>query len=444
MKDSGIAWIGKIPEHWKVKRLKFSSKIELSSVDRHLNNDEEQVLICHYPHVYNNEKITRTTQLDKGTCTVTELEKFRLKKDDVIITKDSESPDDIGVPVFVVEDMEKSVCGYHLAQVTSDKKQLLGNFLFRFLETNISKAYFEINSHGVTRFGLGKDSIGSLFIIQPSICEQEQVSKFLDRETFNIDSQIRNNKKLIELLKEKRQAIINQAITKGIDSKVPMKDSGIEWIGKIPKHWKINKIKFTSYVKGRIGWQGLRSDEFTKEGPYLVTGTEFKDGKVDWKNCYHVEPWRYEQDPYIQVKNDDVLITKDGTIGKIALVENIPGPTTLNSGVMVIRQLHNSYLPKFMYWILQSEQFTQYVEYVKTGSTIKHLYQETFENLIFSHPESLDEQKQISHFIEIEISKVDSLTLKIEYQIKKLEEFRQSLISSAVTGKIDLRDEIII
>ncbi len=137
------------------------------------------------------------------------------------------------------------------------------------------------------------------------------------------------------------------------------KNSEIQWVGEIPEYWKIQKIKYSSYVKGRIGWQGLRSDEFTDDGPYLITGTEIINGKVDWKSCYHVQRWRFEQDPYIQIKNNDLLITKDGTIGKIAFVDNIPGPTTLNSGVIVVRPLNDFYLPRYMFWILQSEIFVR-------------------------------------------------------------------------------------
>jgi type I restriction enzyme S subunit len=178
-----------------------------------------------------------------------------------------------------------------------------------------------------------------------------------------------------------------------------MKDSNIEWIGQIPKHWNINKIKFCSYVKGRVGWQGLRSEEFTDSGPYLITGTDFENGKINWNKCYHVEKWRYEQDPYIQIRNNDLLITKDGTIGKVALVEDMPDNATLNSGIMVIRSQQNSYLHKFMFWILNSYIFNQYIEYSKRGSTIHHLYQETFENFIFASPRNLKEQQDIIVFI---------------------------------------------
>ena len=159
MNDSGIKWVGKIPDNWLMKRLKFTTKFDLSTVDRHEYEDEIKVSICHYPEVYNNEKITLKTELSRGTCNQKELEKFRLKKDDVLITKDSETPEDIGVPVYVANNFDKTVSGYHIAQLTTDKNQILGSFLFRFIQSSFVNAYFETEANGITRFGLCKDSI---------------------------------------------------------------------------------------------------------------------------------------------------------------------------------------------------------------------------------------------------------------------------------------------
>jgi type I restriction enzyme S subunit len=217
-----------------------------------------------------------------------------------------------------------------------------------------------------------------------------------------------------------------------------LKDTGIEWIEKIPQDWKIHKIKYSSYVKGRIGWQGLRSDDYTTEGPYLITGTEFINGKIDWKNCHHVDQSRYEQDPYIQVQNNDILITKDGTIGKVAIVEEMPGPATLNSGVLIIRPLNNLYLPEYMFWILQSDIFTQYIEYSKTGTTINHLYQDTFENFVFVTPSSLKEQDIISRILDKKIEEINHQILKRFRLIELLNEKIYALVNYVVTKGLDI------
>jgi type I restriction enzyme S subunit len=141
------------------------------------------------------------------------------------------------------------------------------------------------------------------------------------------------------------------------------KDSGIKWIGEIPEGWEVNKIKNTSYVKGRIGWHGLTSEEYSDEGAYLVTGTDFKDGVIEWDDCHHVGWDRYKEDPYIHLKEDDLLITKDGTIGKIALIKILPNKATLNSGIFLVRPLNKKYIPKFMYWMLNSAVFERFFDF---------------------------------------------------------------------------------
>lgn len=210
------------------------------------------------------------------------------------------------------------------------------------------------------------------------------------------------------------------------------KDSGIEWIGMYPNNWELTRVKFESYVKARVGWHGLKSDDFTEEGPYLVTGSDFIGPSINWNNCYHCDSNRYNQDPYIQLKNGDLLITKDGTIGKVALVSELVGKATLNSGVFVVRPLSNRYTSQFYFWLLQSRVFKGFVDYIKVGSTIAHLYQDTFVNFQFSLP-SYNEQCIISRFLYHETAKIDTLIEKQQQLIQLLKEKRQAVISHAVT-----------
>ena len=177
----------------------------------------------------------------------------------------------------------------------------------------------------------------------------------------------------------------------------------------IPDEWDWQALLDNSILKGRVGWQGLTKSEYREEGKFfLVTGTDFKDGRINWNSCVYVDEERYNQDTHIQLKKHDVLITKDGTIGKIAFIDELPGQTTLNSGVMVVRPLNNAYIPQFLYWILRSQQFTEFIELIKTGTTINHLYQETFENFQFVLPETPEEQKSIIEFLSKETTKIDS------------------------------------
>ena len=199
-----------------------------------------------------------------------------------------------------------------------------------------------------------------------------------------------------------------------------------------PEHWTLTRIKFNSLVKARVGWHGLKSDDFTEVGPYLVTGSDFKGKFIQWKNCYHCDEERYEQDPYIQLTNGDLLITKDGTIGKVALVSQLDGKATLNSGVFVVRPLRSDYTTQYYYWLLLSRSFTDFVDYYKTGSTIAHLYQETFVNFKYPLP-PYEEQQKIASFLDHETAKIDTLIAKQEKLIELLKEKRQAVISHAVT-----------
>ncbi len=214
------------------------------------------------------------------------------------------------------------------------------------------------------------------------------------------------------------------------------RNSGVEWLREIPMGWNVNRIKFTSYVKGRVGWHGLRSDEFTDVGPFLVTGTDFSNGKINWETCHHFSEERYNEDPYIQLKENDLLITKDGTIGKVAIVEKLSGKASLNSGIMLIRPLKKHYMKEFMFWVLNSNLFSEYNEYTKAGSTIQHLYQETFEDFSFPVP-PFPEQRVIASFLDRQTAHLDTLISKKERLVALLEEKRAALISHAVTKGLD-------
>lgn len=211
-------------------------------------------------------------------------------------------------------------------------------------------------------------------------------------------------------------------------------NSNILWVGDYPSHWSITQVKYEAYVKARVGWHGLKSDDFTDEGPYLVTGSDFKSSRIHWQDCYHCDLKRYEQDPYIQLGNGDLLITKDGTIGKVALVQGlgIADKATLNSGVFVVRPLRNNFSTKFYFWLLQSKIFTDFVDFNKTGSTIVHLYQDTFVNFSYASPQVCDQIK-ISDFLDHETTKIDNLIEKQQQLIELLKEKRQAVISHAVT-----------
>lgn len=217
---------------------------------------------------------------------------------------------------------------------------------------------------------------------------------------------------------------------------ISYKDSGIEWIGEIPGNWKIDKIKYLSNLYGRIGWQGLTSEEYIDEGPFLVTGVDFCKGKIDWSSCVHISEKRWEQADKIQLKNNDLLITKDGTVGKVAVVDNLDGKASLNSGVLLI-DLDDKNSKKYLYWVLSSDVFWTWFNYKNSGnSTILHLYQKDFNEFIYAMPNLL-EQNKIAEFLDKKCAEIDSISSKIEKQIELLKDYKKSLITETVTKGLD-------
>ena len=213
--------------------------------------------------------------------------------------------------------------------------------------------------------------------------------------------------------------------------------SEFHWIKEYPSTWKLGRIKSNTYVKARIGWQGLRSDEFILNSDwYCVTGTDFKNGSIDWENCYCVEEDRYNQDKKIQLKIDDLLITKDGTIGKIALIKDLPKKSTLNSGVFVTRPLMKSYNVDYFYWVLSSNVFRDFIDYHKNGSTILHLYQNVFERFVFLIP-SNNEQQAIANYLDAKTKAIDKKVSLLEQKIEAYKKLKRTLINQTITKGLD-------
>ena len=213
-----------------------------------------------------------------------------------------------------------------------------------------------------------------------------------------------------------------------------MKDSGIEWIGQIPEEWNTIKIKYTSWLKGRIGWQGLKSNEYQDVGAYLITGTDFSKGIISWDSCVRISEERFNEAPEIHIKEGDLLITKDGTIGKVAIAKNCPQKVSLNSGVLLIRNTKNfKYYDKYLYYVLLSDEFWIWYEMSQTGnSTIRHLYQEQFYNFEFTFP-TIDEQKKIANYLDEKVGEIDAIILKTKESIEEYKKYRKAIVIKAVT-----------
>ena len=217
MKDSGIEWIGEIPRHWNVKRLKFVSRIQFSNVDKHSFNSEMPVLLANYIDVYKNQFITNEMEFMKASASLNELKKFHLKAGDVLVTKDSETPDDIAIPALVKSTLPNLICGYHLAMLRPNGHFLDSNYLFYLYSDKKFRGKYESEANGITRFGLSQASFKDTFICMPDISEQRAISLFLEEQISKIQYLISKTQKMIELLNEYKTSLITQAVTGKID-----------------------------------------------------------------------------------------------------------------------------------------------------------------------------------------------------------------------------------
>lgn len=426
-------WINMIPEHWEIWKLSHTFRLIGSGTTPKSDLD-----------IYYNGTILWVTTGDLRENeiydTPIKITEFALKdyptlksypKDSILIAMYGATIGRLGI-------LKREATVNQACCVFANSKNVMHKFLFYWLLCK--KPTLISLSSGGGQPNINQEVLKKIKIPVPKIFEQEKIISFLDKKTSQIDNLITQKEKLIELLQEQKTAIINQVVTKGLNKDVKMKDSGIEWLDEIPEHWKLKKIKYTSYVKARVGWKGLTSTDFElNSDAYLITGTDFKGKEINWEYCYQVNNYWYENDPYIQLMENDLLITKDGTIGKIALVKNMPKKTTLNSGVFVVRPLKSFYLTEYMYWLLNSSIFDNFIKFIKTGSTINHLYQDVFENFQTPLPD-IDEQLKIINYLETETNKINRTFTKIENEIELLHEYREALISEAVTGKIDVRE----
>jgi type I restriction enzyme S subunit len=242
-RDSGVPWLGEVPEHWEVRRQRDCVWMLVSNIDKDTKEGEIPVRLCNYTDVYKNDRITARLPFMHATATPEELVRFRLRLGDVIITKDSESWIDIGVPALVEYESPEIVCGYHLALLRPRQAVISGGFLLRAIQSRGVACQYHVGANGVTRYGLSHDAIKNVLIPVPPLAEQSAIVRFLDHFDRRIRRYIRAKQKLISLLNEQKQAIIHRAVTRGLDPTARLKPSGVEWLGDVPEHWDVMRSK---------------------------------------------------------------------------------------------------------------------------------------------------------------------------------------------------------
>jgi type I restriction enzyme S subunit len=417
IKHSGVHWIGEIPEHWQVKRLKYVAKVFPSNVDKKSKEDEEEVLLCNYMDVYKNDYINSTIEFMNATASDAQIKNFKLNKGDVLATKDSETPDDIAVAAYVEEDFNNVICGYHLTHIKPNGKNLVGLFLFRLLQSKNYSQYFTTLARGVTRYALNTSAFSEMPTIVPPIKEQIAIANYLVTKTTEIDQTIADKEALINLFEEEKKALINEAVTKGLNPKVKLKPSGIDWLGDIPEHWEVKKLKYVmqSLDSKRVPLSSEERGDMA-DRIYDYYGAS---GIID-----KVENYIFDE-PLLLVGEDGANLLSRST----RLVFIAKGKYWVNNHAHILKPTFG--LLEFYCEILELCDFSVWV----TGSAQPKLTAENLMNIELAVP-SIKEQNSIVNYIEKETVNIDEKINLTKREIELLKEFKQALIFEAVTGKI--------
>ena len=430
-KDSGVEWLGQVPKGWKVGTVGKGYEVVLGKMLQPEQRDlrDQQVNYLKALHV-NWERIS-CTDLPVMWATPDEINKYSVSIGDLLVCEGGE----VGRAAFITDKLSSPcIIQNALHRVRAQENGFLP-FLLRLLQSASSTEWFSILCNKATIAHLTREKFISLACPYPPLPEQQAIAAFLDQETAHIDAVISKQQHLIELLQEKRQALISHVVTKGLNPDAPMKDSCVEWLGMVPDGWKVSKLGFEAWMRARLGWKGLKAGEYVDDGYIFLATPNIKGDAIDFSEVNYITKERFDESPEIQLRVGDVLLAKDGsTLGTVNVIRYLPRPATVNSSIAVISHGKNI-IPIFLFYLFQSAFLINTIQRIKGGMGVPHLFQADLNKFVLPLP-PLPEQEAIVSFLDREMVKIDALIAKSQRAISLAQERRSAIISAAVTGKI--------
>ncbi len=424
--------VGVIPEDWEVKNVSESCLIKARIGWQGLKKTEymssgDYLLITGTD--FDNGQVNWRTCAYVSKARYEQDSNIKIRPQDILISKDGT----IGKVAYLGMIPKAGTLNSGIFVIRANDRKIDQVFLSKIFMSFYFEDFLNRLVAGSTINHLYQKDFVKFCFPLPNSEEQTAIATALS----DVDSLISALTKKIEKKKAIKQGLMQQFLTgkKRLPGYEKNRESvQTEW-GAIPKDWKTLSIGKCCSIKARIGWQGLKKSEYLSSGEYvLVTGTDFLNGRINWKSCVYVSKKRYEQDANIQIAKHDILITKDGTIGKVAFLDDVPCLGTLNSGIFVVRshseELDQCYLSK----IFESFIFDAFLESLVAGSTINHLYQKDFVHFNFPVPPTISEQTAIANIL----SDCDSEIAALEEKRDKYKEIKQGMMQQLLTGKIRL------
>ena len=432
-KESGIEWMGEIPEHWNLVKLGFFISVvggstPKSEVDAYWDGLVNWVTTDDLGKLKNRNIVStrrKITEAGLENCSASLVPKYS-----VIIS--SRAP--IGhLGILAIDAATNQGC----KALIPTKGSFVPEFLFYFLLS--SKTELQNLGTGSTFTEISSQVLKSFKILKPPLKEQTQIARYLDQQTATIDELIERKEKLIELLKEKRQAIINEAVTKGLNPNAKMKDSGIEWLGEVPEGWSNTKMGYCcEFVLD--GTHGSFSRVY--EGYRLLSVRNIINSQFTFRDDDSLVSKKdyLEISSKFKIQEDDIQLAIVGaTLGKVAIVGKLLEEFVTQRSLATLRSDNSKCVSRYLFYFMRSSSFQSYLWLNAGFSAQPGIYLGSIQNCAFSLPK-IDEQKGIVAFLDDCISKNEFLVNKVSSQIEKLKEYRQSVISEAVTGKVDVRN----
>ena len=434
-RDSGVPCLGEVPAHWEVRRLRTIAEMRVSNVDKHSRDGERPIRLCNYTDVYKADRIRTGMPLMTATAASAEIERFRLLPGDVLITKDSETWNDIGVPALVVGSTDDTICGYHLALLRPFSGCASGGFLFRAVQSSAVAYQFHVAANGVTRYGLTHNGIKSTWLPIPPLAEQAAIARLLDHADRRLRRYIRAKQKLIALLEEQKKASIHEAVTGRIDVRTgwpypAYRDSGVEWLGAMPVHWDVRRSKRVFRPRAELARPGdIQLSATQTHGVIAQADYEERIGRKVTKILRHLDQRRH-------VEVDDFVISMRSFQGGL---ERAWRSGCIRSSYVVLRavtELAIGYFGHLFKSVGYIRALQSTANFIRDGQDLNY---ENFCRVDVPFP-PLQEQRQIAEAVDRETAHIASSIERSHRQIGSLREYRARLIADVVTGKLDVRE----
>ncbi len=422
-KDSGVEWLGGIPSHWEAKRLGQFFKERREKVS---DKDYAALSVTMKGIVPQLENAAKSDAGDNRKLVL---------KNDFVINSRSDRKGSSGTSPF-----DGSVS---LISIVLEPRDISPRFVHHLLRSYPFQEEFYRYGKGIVAdlWSTNSSEMKNILIPNIPIDEQTQIANFLDYETAQIDTLIEKQQTLIQLLKEKRQAVISHAVTKGLNPDAPMKDSGVEWLGEVPEHWEVSKLKYYSSIQGGYAFS---SDSFTEEGVQILKiGNVYQNRLALERQPTFVPEVMLEALPDFIVKDGDILMSLTGTLGKrdygFAVAIKDDGKYLLNQRVAKLNPADEKIDRDFLLNVLWSESYLNQLYSLPSGTKQANLSNSDVLDIVITLPPSKTEQKEIAVELQNQKDTFDKAIQKAMTSIELMQERRTALISAAVTGKIDVR-----